>query len=305
MQGTVPTSLIKTGLLMAAMTALFVTLGYLIAGPLGVVVSLAVAAGINAYAFWNSDELALKWHGARVVTAASAPALHRMVAELSQNAGLPMPGVYVIDSDQPNAFATGRSPEKSAVAVTTGLMRILSEQELAGVVAHELAHIQNRDTLIMTISATVAGAISFLAQYAIFFRGRNGAAGLIATLVAMFLAPIAATLIQMLISRTREYAADKAGGEICGNPIWLAGALKKISSTAPSIPMQSAEEHPASAHLFIYNPLTGGGIDNLFSTHPKAENRIARLVEQAEEMRRFNQLSGNSTWDLPKSRVQR
>ena len=304
MEAKLTSAMIKTGLLMAAMTGLFLVLGYLVGGPLGVVIAFAIAAGMNAYAFWNSDQLALKWHGARVVTSASAPALHRMVADLSQRADLPMPGVYVIDSDQPNAFATGRSPDKAAVAVTTGLMRILSEEELAGVVAHELAHIKNRDTLIMTISATVAGAISFVAQYAIYFRGRNGAAGLAASIIAMILAPLAATLIQMLISRTREYAADRAGGEICGNPIWLAGALKKISSSAPSLPMQSAEEHPASAHLFIYNPLTGGGIDNLFWTHPKAENRIAKLVQQAEEMRRLSRLASDGAWDLPKSRKQ-
>lgn len=298
------TGMIKTALLMAAMTGLFLVLGYLIGGPLGLVIAAAVAIGTNAYAYWKSDELALNWHNARVVTAASAPALHRMVAELAQKAGLPMPGVFVIDSDQPNAFATGRSPEKGAVAVTTGLMRVLSEQELAGVIAHELAHIKNRDTLIMTISATIAGAIAFLAQWAIFFRGRRDAAGIVAILVAMFLAPIAATLIQLLISRTREYSADRAGGEICGNPIWLAGALKKIAASAPSLPMESAEKHPASAHLFIYNPLTGGAIDNLFSTHPRTENRIARLVDQAEEMRRYARLASDGAWDLPKSRTQ-
>lgn len=296
--------MIKTALLMAAMTALFLALGYLIGGPLGVVIAFLVAAGMNAYAFWNSDQLALSWHNARVVTAASAPALHRLVGHLSQRANLPMPGVYVIDSDQPNAFATGRSPENAAVAVTTGLMRILSEEELAGVIAHELAHIKHRDTLIMTISATIAGAISFVAQYAIFFRGRNGAAGIIATLVAMFLAPLAATLIQLLISRTREYSADRAGAEFCGNPVWLAEALKKISASVPSLPMQSAEEHPASAHMFIYNPLTGGGFDNLFSTHPKAENRIARLMDQAAEMRRFADLAKAGNWELPRSRVE-
>lgn len=298
------TGMIKTALLMAAMTSLFLVLGYLIGGPLGVVIAAAVAIGTNAYAYWNSDRLALGWHKARVVTAASAPALHRLVAELAQKAGLPMPGVYVIDSDQPNAFATGRSPEKGAVAVTTGLMRVLSEQELAGVIAHELAHIKHRDTLIMTISATIAGAITFLAQWAIFFRGRRDAAGVVAMLVAMFLAPVAATLIQLLISRTREYAADRAGGEICGNPIWLAGALQKIAASAPSLPMETAEQHPASAHLFIYNPLTAGGIDNLFSTHPKAENRIAKLVAQAEEMRRYARLASEGAWELPKSRTQ-
>ena len=296
--------MIKTGLLMAAITGMFLVLGYLIGGTLGAVIALGLAAAMNAYAYWNSDRLALQWHNARVVTAASAPALHRMVGELSQQAGVPMPRVYVIDSDQPNAFATGRSPDKGAVAVTTGLMRTLSDDELAGVIAHELAHIKHYDTLIMTISATVAGAISFLAQYAVYFRGRRGAVGTGAAIVAMLLAPIAATLIQFMISRTREYAADRAGGEICGNPLWLASALQKIAASASAVPMDSAERHPASAHLFIYNPLTGGGIDHLFSTHPKTENRIARLETQAEEIRRLATLSEGGSWDLPKSRIQ-
>lgn len=304
MNGKLAPGLIKTGILMAGMSALFLALGFLIAGFAGVLVALGIAIGMNAYAFWNSDKLALSWHRARVVTAASAPTLHAMVHDLSVAAELPMPGVYVIDSDQPNAFATGRDPNHAAVAVTTGLMQMLSEEELAGVMAHELAHIKHRDTLIMTVTATIAGAISFVAQYAFLFRGRNGAVGVIAALVATIVAPIAAMLIQMLISRTREYAADRAGGEICGNPLWLAEALEKISRAAPQIPMQTAEDHPASAHLFIFNPLTGGGLDNFFSTHPKAENRIAALTRQAEEMRRFAKLAGQRSWASAKSRVE-
>ena len=304
MDGKFTIGLIKTGVLMAAITGLFLVIGFLLGGMAGILIALGVAIGMNAYAYWNSDQLALKWHNARVVTPASAPALHAMVSDLAQKADLPMPGVYVIDSDQPNAFATGRSPEKGAVAVSTGLMRLLSEEELAGVMAHELAHIKHRDTLIMTVSATIAGAISMLAQYGIYFRRRDGAAGLVGALIAMFLAPLAAGLIQMMISRTREYAADRAGGEICGNPLWLAGALGKISAAVPQIPMQTAEDHPASAHMFIINPLTRGGIDNLFSTHPKAENRIAALEKQAEEVRRYANLAAARSWASPKSRVQ-
>ncbi len=304
MNGKLAPGLIKTGILMAGITALFLVLGFLIAGLAGVLIALGITVGMNAYTYWNSDKLALGWHRARVVTPASAPALHAMIADLSNAADLPMPGVYVIDNDQPNAFATGRDPNHAAVAVTTGLMQMLSEEELAGVMAHELAHIKHRDTLIMTVTATIAGAIAMVAQYAFLFRGRNGVAGFAAALIATFVAPIAAMLIQMMISRTREYAADRAGGEICGNPLWLAAALEKISAAAPQIPMQTAEDHPASAHLFIHNPLTGGGLDNFFSTHPKAENRIAALSRQAEEMRRFDRLASDRAWAAPKSRVQ-
>ena len=293
-------NLIKTGMLLAALTALFLTAGFLLAGIGGALVALVIAIGMNAYAYWNSDSLALKMHGARPVTRASAPQLVEMVEELSKEAELPTPAVYVIDSSQPNAFATGRSPDKAAVAATTGLMNILTREELAGVMAHELAHIKNRDTLIMTISATVAGAISMLAQFGMFFRGgRNNPAGMIGMLLAVFLAPMAAALIQMLISRTREYSADRLGGEICGNPLWLASALAKISGTARQVEMETAERNPASAHLFIVNPLSGARMDNLFSTHPKAENRIAELKKQAASMDRLAQLADERRWGPP------
>ncbi|MEM7742297.1 MAG: zinc metalloprotease HtpX [Pseudomonadota bacterium] len=285
-------NLIKTGMLLAALTALFLTVGYLIAGVGGAMIALVIAVGMNAYAWWNSDKLALRMHNARPVTRASAPELVGMVEELARNADLPMPEVYVIDTAQPNAFATGRSPDKAAVAATTGLIQMLSREELAGVMAHELAHIKNRDTLIMTVSATIAGAISMLAQFGFLFRGgRNNAAGMIGVLLAVFLAPLAAALIQMLISRTREYSADRMGGEICRNPVWLASALQKISGGAAGMEMETAEKNKASAHLFIVNPLRGRNFDSLFSTHPKAENRIAALMAQAREMGLSEQLS--------------
>ena len=297
-------NLVKTGMLLAALTALFLTVGYLVAGLGGALVALGIAVGMNAYAYWNSDSLALSMHGARPVTHASAPELVRMVEDLAKRADLPMPAVYVIDSAQPNAFATGRSPEKAAVAATTGLMQMLNREELAGVMAHELAHIKNRDTLIMTISATIVGAVAMLAtfsRYAMMFRGgrQNNAVGLIGMLVAMLLAPLAAGLIQMLISRTREYSADRLGGEICGNPLWLASALGKISGGGRQVEMESAERNPASAHLFIVNPLSGASFDNLFSTHPKAENRIAELKKQAAAMDRFAQLADERRWGPP------
>ncbi|MEM1299436.1 MAG: zinc metalloprotease HtpX [Pseudomonadota bacterium] len=289
-------NLIKTGMLLAAMTALFLVAGYLLGGAAGALIALVVAVGMNAYAFWNSDQLALRMHNARPVTRASAPELVGMVEELARNAEMPMPAVYVIDTPQPNAFATGRSPDKAAVAATTGIMQMLTREELAGVMAHELAHIKNRDTLIMTVSATIAGAISMLAtiaQYKMMFGGgRNNALGMVGMLLAMLLAPMAAGLVQMMISRTREYSADRLGGEICRNPLWLASALAKISGAARRVEMTSAEKNPASAHLFIVNPLSGARFDNLFSTHPKAENRIAELEKQAAEMGRTARASG-------------
>ena len=292
---------IKTGMLLAALTALFLVVGWLLGGAAGAAVAFVFAIATNAYAYWNSDKLALSMHNARPVTDASAPELVRMVRDLARDADLPEPRVYVIDSPQPNAFATGRSPEKGAVAVTTGIMQILSREELAGVIAHELAHIKNRDTLIMTVAATVAGAIAMLAQFGLFFRsGRdNNALGLIGMVLAVFLAPMAAALIQMLISRTREYSADRLGGEICRNPLWLASALSKISGAARQIEMVSAERNPASAHLFIVNPLSGARMDNLFSTHPRAENRIAALKQQAAEMRRLASLTDDRQWGPP------
>jgi len=276
---------VKTMMLLAGMTALFLGVGYLIGGPVGAVIALGVAIATNAWAFWNSDRLALRMHNAEPVTRMGAPALHDMVARLARQADLPMPAVYVIRTEQPNAFATGRDPENAAVAVTTGLMRMLDEDELAGVIAHELAHIRNRDTLIMTVAATVAGAISMLAQFGMFFGASGGdnrnPMGMVGVLLGVILAPIAAMLIQMAISRTREYSADRLGAEICGQPLALASALSKIASTAGRVEMESAERNPASAHLFIMNPLAGRRFDSLFATHPAAENRIAALRAMA------------------------
>lgn len=299
----------RTMLLLAAMTALFMSVGWLLGGTAGAGIALVFAMATNAFAFWNSDRLALAAHGARPVDARSQPGLHDLVARLAGRAGLPMPGVYLIDSDQPNAFATGRSPAKAAVAVTTGLMRQLSHEELAGVIAHELAHIRNRDTLTMTIAATLAGALSMLAQFGLFFGGgrdRNPL-GFIGVLLAVILAPMAAMMIQMMISRTREYSADRMGGEICGNPLWLASALQRISGAARSHPMQSAETHQATAHLFIVNPLFGGRMDNLFATHPSTANRVAALQAQAGEMRRLGGIDGlqsaeSRQWRAPSTR---
>lgn len=269
---------IRTAVLMAAMTAFFLGIGYLLAGPQGALIALLLAAGMNVFAYWNSDSLMLRMHNARAVGPGDAPDLYRMVARLAGQAGLPMPKIYVIDEDQPNAFATGRNPENAAVAVTTGLLRRLDEREVAGVMAHELAHIDNRDTLIMTITATIAGAISMLSSFALFFGGnRDNPLGLIGTILMMVLAPVAAMLVQSAISRTREFAADARGAEICGNPLWLASALAKLERGAQTIDNPAAEANPASAHLFIVNPLHMQRIDSLFSTHPRMEERIARL----------------------------
>ena len=272
---------VKTAILLAAMTALFLMAGFLLGGVEGAAIAFVIALAMNGWAFWNSDKMALRMHNAEPVTRSGMPELYDMVEQLSQNAGLPTPKVYVIHSDQPNAFATGRNPENAAVAATTGIMKLLTREELAGVMAHELAHIKNRDTLIMTIAASIAGAIGFLSQFALFFRGNRGAGGLIGALAVMILAPLAASLVQMTISRTREYAADRMGAEICKNPLWLASALRKIGAYAGRIEMASAERNPASAHLFIMNPLNGTGADKLFSTHPSMENRIAALEEMA------------------------
>ena len=227
---------LKTAILLAGMTALFVGIGFMLGGPTGMLIALAIAVGMNVFAYWNSDRMMLSMYGATEVDARSAPGLYGTVEQLADRAGLPMPKVYIIDTDQPNAFATGRNPENAAVAATSGLLRILSTEEVAGVMAHELAHVKNRDTLIMTITATVAGAISMLATFAMFFGGnRNNPLGLIGTILIMILAPIAAMLVQMAISRTREYAADRAGAEICGHPLWLASALDKLERGAQVI----------------------------------------------------------------------
>ncbi|MDH3666710.1 MAG: zinc metalloprotease HtpX [Paracoccaceae bacterium] len=299
----------KTMLLLAAMTALFMGVGALIGGTGGALIALVVAIGMNGFAYWNSGTMALRAHRAKQVDAQTAPGLYRVVEGMAVGAGLPMPGVYVIEQPQPNAFATGRNPENAAVAVTTGLVQRLNDEELAGVIAHELAHIKNRDTLTMTVAATVAGAISMLANFGMFFGGgrERGAAGFIGVLVAAILAPLAAMMIQMMISRTREYSADRLGGEICGNPMWLASALGRIANRR-GLEMESAERNPASAHLFIVNPLSGHRFDSLFTTHPKTENRIAALEAQAAEMARMGDLGGfddsdhDRRWGMPEIR---
>lgn len=258
----------RTMLLLAAMTALFMGVGYLIGGTGGMLIAFLFAIGTNAFAYWNSDKMVLRMHNAEPVTRASAPELYEMVGRLAGRAGLPMPKVYVIREDQPNAFATGRNPDNAAVAATTGILRLLTREELEGVIAHELAHIKNRDILTMTVAATVAGAISMLAQFGFLFGGnrdREGGAGPLGILLAVIFAPMAAMLIQMTISRTREYSADKLGAEISGNPLGLADALRKISGAAGRIVMPTAERNPTSAPLFIVNPLSGQRMDNLFS----------------------------------------
>jgi heat shock protein HtpX len=277
-------SYFRTAILLAVLTALFMGIGFLIGGQGGMIIALLVAAAMNLFAYWNSDKMVLRMYGAREVDAASAPELYGLVQQLAREAGLPMPKVYIMENPQPNAFATGRNPEHAAVAVTTGLMQMVGKDELAGVLAHELGHIKHHDTLLMTITATIAGAISMLANFAFFFGGRgnnNGGIGILGSLALIILAPLAAGLVQMAISRTREYEADREGAEISGQPLMLASALKKIAGAAHRIPNMPAERNPASAHLFIVNPLSGARMDNLFSTHPNVENRVARLVEMA------------------------
>jgi heat shock protein HtpX len=286
----------RTAILLAGLTALFMGVGYLIGGQAGALIALMVAAAMNLFSYWNADKLVLSMHGAQEVDARTAPDLVHLVGELASRAGLPMPRVYLMDNPQPNAFATGRNPEHAAVAVTTGLLNMLSRDEAAGVIAHELAHIRNRDTLTMTITATIAGAISMLAQFGLFFGGghrdNNNGLGLIGTLAMVILAPIAAMLVQMAISRTREYSADNIGAHIAGGTDGLASALVKISNAAHHIENDTAEQNPATAHLFIINPLSGHRMDNLFSTHPSTENRIAALNELSREMGSFGSTRG-------------
>ncbi len=277
----------RTFLLIAGLTALFMAIGYLIGGPTGMIIALAVAAAMNLFAYWNSDKMVLSMYGARQVDAQSAPALYGIVEQLAARAELPMPKVYIIDNDQPNAFATGRNPENAAVAATTGLLRNLSHEEVAGVMAHELAHVKNRDTLIQTITATIAGAIGMLANFAFFFGGNRDSNGnsnggnIIVSLMVMILAPMAAMMVQFAISRTREYEADRVGAEISGRPLWLASALENLHSGARAIDNPDAERNPATAHMFIVNPLHAHAMDGLFSTHPSTENRVRRLRELA------------------------
>jgi heat shock protein HtpX len=274
-------NLLKTAVLMAAITALFMAIGSLLGGRQGMMLALIVALGMNFFSYWFSDKLVLKMYDARQVDESSAPQFYRMIAELAQRAQLPMPKVYLIEEDAPNAFATGRNPEHAAVAATTGILRVLSERELRGVMAHELAHVRHRDILISTVSATMAGAISMLANFAMFFGGRNSegrSTNPIVGLLVMLLAPIAASLIQMAISRTREFEADCGGVEISGDPRALASALQKIHQAAQGIPLPAAERHPETAQMMIMNPLSGGGLRGLFSTHPSTEERVERLL---------------------------
>jgi heat shock protein HtpX len=272
----------KTALLMAAMTGLFLAMGYALGGQVGMIMAFLFAAGTNLFAYWNSDKMVLRMHGAREVSRAEASGLYEMVETLSRSAGLPMPKVYIMDNPQPNAFATGRNPQNAAVAATTGLLRVLNRDEVEGVLAHELAHIKNRDTLIMTVTATIAGAIGMLANFGFLFGGRSNrenSFGPLGAIIAMIVAPLAAMLVQMAVSRTREYAADRMGAEISGNPQGLASALNKIAGAASHIENHAAEANPATAHLFIINPLSGARMDNLFATHPATENRIAELMK--------------------------
>jgi heat shock protein HtpX len=276
---------LRTGFLMAALTALFLFVGYLIGGEAGMVMAFLFAAGTNLFAYWNSDKMLLSMYGARAVDEASAPDLVHVVRQLATQAGLPMPRVYIVDNDQPNAFATGRNPEHAAVCVTSGLLKRVSREELAGVLAHEPGHVKHRDTLTMTITATIAGAVSMLANFALFFGGgerRNGL-GIFGVLLVSILAPIAAMLVQMAISRSREFEADRAGAEISGRPLWLASALRKIDDAAGVIANPEADANPATAHLFIVNPLSGSGLAGLFASHPSTEERIARLQAMAAQ----------------------
>jgi heat shock protein HtpX len=286
---------LRTGVLMAALMGLFLAAGYLLGREQGMLIAFVIAAVMNLFAYWNADKMVLRMHGAREVDRQSAPEFYGIVEELSQRAGLPMPKLYIMDNPQPNAFATGRNPQNAAVAATTGLLQILDRNEVAGVMAHELAHVKNRDTLVMTMTATIAGAISMLANFGMFFGGggrdRNplGAIGMI---LMMILAPLAAMLVQMAISRTREYGADRGGAEISGQPMALASALAKISGAAHRIENPSAEANPATAHMFIINPLSGQRMDGLFSTHPDPRNRIDALKQLARQMGSVEASSG-------------
>jgi len=269
-------------MLLAALTALFMALGYTIGGAGGAGIALLFAAGMNLFTYWNADRIVLRMHGARQVDAAAAPQLHAIVAGLAERAGLPMPKVYLIDSPHPNAFATGRNPANAAVAATVGLLGLLSRDEVEAVMAHELAHVKNRDTLIMTMTATIAGAISMLANFGLFFRGGDRNGNLLAMLLAVIVAPFAAMIVQLAISRTREYGADRGGAEICRNPRALASALAKLHAGAARIPNPVAARNPAAASLYIVPGLGRG--DSLFSTHPATENRIAALEAMADEL---------------------
>lgn len=276
----------RTTLLLAGLTALLLIVGQLIGGHTGLIVALVFALVMNFSAYWYSDKIVLASYGAQPVTADEAPELYSIVKDLARRANLPVPKVYIVNDPNPNAFATGRNPAHAAVAVTTGILRILDRDELMGVLAHELSHVRHRDTLTSTIAATIAGAISMLANLfswiMIFGGGRDGEGpGVLGSLAMIILAPIAAALIQMAISRSREYAADEAGAKLCGKPLALASALQKLETVGKQVPLQNAESHPATAHLFIINPLSGDMLKHLFSTHPPTEERIRRLKAMA------------------------
>lgn len=278
---------LKTSILMAAIVALFGAIGMALGGKGGMLIALLFAGAMNAWAYWYSDSMVLKMYNAQEVDETTAPQFYRMIRELAAAASLPMPRVYLIDEAQPNAFATGRDPQHAAVAATTGIMRILSERELRGVMAHELAHVKHRDTLISTISATIAGAISSIAQFGMLFGGGNSNERNVhpaVALLVMIVAPLAAALIQMAISRSREFEADRGGAEISGEPAALASALEKIHNYAQQLPLAAAEQHPETAQMMIINPLAGGGISGLFSTHPATGERVARLLDLARHL---------------------
>jgi heat shock protein HtpX len=279
---------VRTSILLAALTGLFIAVGAIIGGQQGMIVAFGFALVMNLFAYWNADRMVLAMYRARPVDEAAAPQLYATIRELTQRAGLPMPKVYIIDSDQPNAFATGRNPQHSAVAVNTGLLKLLTPEEVAGVLSHELAHVRNRDSLTMTMTAVIAGAIGMLAHFAFFFGAsanrRDNPLGPIGALLVMLFAPLAATLVQLAISRTREYEADREGSQISGHPLWLASALGKLEQGARAIDNPAADGHPASAHLFIVNPLHGGAMSGLFTTHPPIAERIRRLEAMAAEL---------------------
>jgi heat shock protein HtpX len=298
----------KTALLLAALTGFVLVAGYLLGGQSGLVIALVAALGMNLFAYWNSDKMVLRMSNAQEVGPNEAPELYGIVQELAERAGLPMPRVYVIDEEQPNAFATGRNPENAAVAATTGLLRHLSREEVAGVMAHELSHVRHRDTLIMTIAATLSGAIGMLASFGGMMGGGRDSEGRplvnpIVAIAAMILAPLAAALVQMAISRGREFEADRMGAEISGQPLWLASALAKLNAGTQQIPNRAAEANPATAHMYIANPLSAGGLRSLFSTHPPMEERIARLEAMAGQMGggsdRASPAANTNPWTTP------
>ena len=287
----------KTAILLAGLTALFMVAGFALGGMDGMVVALIFAVGINFFAYWNSDKIVLSMHGAVEASPESQPELFSIVSSLAAHAEMPMPRVYIIDEAQPNAFATGRNPENAAVAATAGLIKLLNRDEVTGVMAHELAHIKNRDTLIMTVTATIAGALSMLANFAMFFggRNRNSPLGGVGALLVMLLAPFAAMIVQMAISRSREYEADRIGAQIAGEPAWLASALGKLEQRSKAIDNMRAEENPATAHMFIVNPLHTRKTDSLFSTHPATINRMMRLVSMSAKKDWHDSYAANSS----------